>query len=124
MSRVVLSKAAFLASANDRKREDVSMPEFGDGAVIPVWAMTARERTTFERQFATSNGKTVDARLQEFRERLLVASCRTDDGQPMFTLEDVAAIGSKDAAIVERLVNAAQRLSGFTQQDIEATVGN
>jgi len=42
----------------------------------------------------------------------------------MFTLEDVAAIGSKDAAIVERLVNAAQRLSGFTQQDIEATVGN
>jgi hypothetical protein len=124
MSRVVLSKAAFLASANDRKREDVPMPEFGDGAVIPVWAMTARERTTFERQFATSNGKTVDARLQEFRERLLVASCRTDDGQPMFTLEDVAAIGSKDAAIVERLVNAAQRLSGFTQQDIEATVGN
>lgn len=124
MSRVVLSKAAFLTSANDRKREDVPMPEFGDGAVIPVWAMTARERTTFERQFATSNGKTVDARLQEFRERLLVASCRTDDGQPMFTLEDVAAIGSKDAAIVERLVNAAQRLSGFTQQDIEATVGN
>ena len=42
MSRVVLSKAAFLASANDRKREDVPMPEFGDGAVIPVWAMTAR----------------------------------------------------------------------------------
>jgi hypothetical protein len=124
MSRVVLSKAAFLASVNERKREDVPMPEFGDGAVIPVWAMTARERTTFERQFATSNGKTVDARLQEFRERLLVASCRTDDGQPMFTLEDVAAIGSKDAAIVERLVNAAQRLSGFTQQDIEATVGN
>jgi len=124
MSRVVLSKAAFLTLANDRKREDVPMPEFGEGAVIPVWAMTARERTTFERQFATSNGKTVDARLQEFRERLLVASCRTDDGQPMFTLEDVAAIGSKDAAIVERLVNAAQRLSGFTQQDIEATVGN
>ena len=124
MSRVVLCKAAFLTSANDRKREDVPMPEFGEGAVIPVWAMTARERTAFERQFATSNGKTVDARLQEFRERLLVASCRTDDGQPMFTLEDVAAIGSKDAAIVERLVNAAQRLSGFTQQDIEATVGN
>ena len=49
MSRVVLSKTAFLSTANDRKREDVPMPEFGEGAVIPVWAMTARERTAFER---------------------------------------------------------------------------
>ena len=124
MSRVVLSKTAFLSTANDRKREDVPMPEFGEGAVIPVWAMTARERTAFERQFANANGKTVDARVQEFRERLLVACCRNDDGSPMFTADDVQALGGKDAAVIERLVNAAQRLSGFTQQDIEQTVGN
>jgi len=53
-----------------------------------------------------------------------VACCRGDDGAPIFTIDDVAAIGSKRADVLERIVNAAQRLSGMSKADIEETVGN
>lgn len=100
------------------------MPELGEGLVIVVVGMTAKERTAFERQFATKDGKTIDARMNEFRERLVVACCRDDDGSPLFQPEDVTALGGKRADVLERIVNACQRLSGFTKEDIEATVGN
>ena len=124
--RQILNRDMFLAAsqATEIVREDVPLPEFGEGAVIPVWGMTAGERTRFERQFATRDGKSIEARVQEFRERLLVACCRDDAGIPIFKAEDVQALGRKRADIVERIVNVAQRLSGFTQQDIEQTVGN
>lgn len=123
MTRLVVDRAAFLA-LDDRAREDVPVPELGTGAVMPVWGMTARERTAFERQFANKQGQTIEARMSEFRERLVLACCKTDDGQPIFLAEDVAALGRKRADVVERLVNAAQRLSGFTKEDIQETVGN
>jgi hypothetical protein len=124
MTRLVIDRAGFLAGLSEKPREDVPIPELQAGAVIPVWGMTARERTAFEKQFAGKNGNTIDARVQEFRERLVVACCKDDAGQPIFLPEDVSAIGSKRADVLERIVNAAQRLSGFTKEDIEATVGN
>jgi hypothetical protein len=124
MSRFVIDRALFLTSGNDRKREDVSLPEFGEGAVIPVWGMTARERSVFEKSFVGKSGQTIDGRVQEFRERLVVACCRNDDGSQIFTAEDVSALGAKNADIVERIVNVCQRLSGMTKEDVEETAKN
>ena len=124
MNRLVIDRGAFLAGLSDRPKEDVPIPELQAGAVIPVWGMTARERTAFEKTFAGKNGQTIDARVQEFRERLVVACCKDDNGQAIFLPEDVQAIGQKRADVLERIVNVEQRLSGFTREDIEATVGN
>ena len=124
MSRQVIGREAFLNGLSDTPKEDVPVPELGDGCVVPVWGMTAGERTRFERGFTSKSGATIDARIQEFRERLVVACCRGDDGAPIFTIDDVAAIGSKRADVLERIVNAAQRLSGMSKADIEETVGN
>ena len=55
---------------------------------------------------------------------LVLACCKDDAGQPIFKPDDVEALGKKQAAILERIVNVCQRLSGFTQADIDATVGN
>jgi len=124
MSRTAISRAVFLQGINERPKEDVPLPELGEGLVILVVGMTAKERTAFERQFATKDGKTIDARMSEFRERLVVACCRNDDGSPLFQSEDVIALGGKRADVLERIVNVCQRLSGFSKEDIEATVGN
>ena len=49
MSRSVATADQFLTSpAMDRQKEDVDVPELGDGVVIPIWGMTPRERTTWE----------------------------------------------------------------------------
>jgi len=91
--------------------------------VIPVWGMTALERTRFEQSMQGKSGP-VAARVLEIRERLVVACCKSDDGVPLFTAADVQAIGQQRADVVERIVNAAQRLSGFTTADIETTAKN
>jgi hypothetical protein len=124
MTRTVIDRAAFINGLQDRPREDVPLPELGEGAVVPVWGMTAGERTRFERSFTNKAGATVDARIQEFRERLVVACCRDDSGQPIFTSEDIATLATKRADVLERIVNVAQRLSGMSKTDIEETVGN
>jgi hypothetical protein len=54
----------------------------------------------------------------------VVACCKSDDGVPLFTTADVQAIGQQRADVVERIVNAAQRLSGFSSADIETTAKN
>jgi len=121
--RVVIDRAAFLQDASV-PREDVPVPELGSGCVVPVWGMTAGERTRFEQSMLDGNGKQSKTRLLEIRQRLVVATCRTDEGAPIFTVEDVAALGQKRADIIERIVNVAQRLSGFSNADLESVAKN
>ena len=97
--------------------EEVPCPEFGEGAAVAVRGMTVRERSTFEKQFLSKKGERVDGRVQEFRERLLVACCRDASGAMLFTLPDVRMIGEQNPAVVERIVGAARRLSGMTEDD-------
>ena len=124
MSRTVIDRATFITAAPARRKEDVPLPEYGDGCVIPVWGMTARERTEFEKSFTGKSGKTLDDRVKEFRERLVLACCKSDDGVAIFTPEDVAALGNTRADVLERIVNKCQELSGMTNADIEDTVKN
>ena len=123
-NRTVIDRNSFFANAQSVPREDVPLPEFGEGVVIPVWGMTARERTNFEKSFTNKTGKTIEERIREFRERLVMTCCRDDAGSVLFTQDDLSAIGSKRADVLERIVNAAQRLSGMTKEDIEDTVKN
>jgi len=122
MTRTILDPQAFRTPLQ-MPREDVALPEFGEGVVVPVWGMTAGERTRFEQAMQGKSGP-VAARVAEIRERLVVACCKNDDGVPLFSLQDVQAISQQRADVVERIVNVAQRLSGFTAADIEATAKN
>jgi len=98
--------------------EEVPCPEYGPGAAVAVQGMTVRERSAFEQTFLSKkSGERVDSRVQEFRERLLVACCKDASGAPMFTLADVRQIGSLNPSVVERLVAASRRLSGMADED-------
>lgn len=124
MTRQVVSREAFLNGLKQIPREDVPLPELGNGTVIPVWGMSALDRTRYEKSFAGKSGKTIDARIEQFRQRLVVACCRNDDGTPIFTEADVAELGRHRADVFERIVNVCQRLSGMTNSDIEDTIKN
>lgn len=124
MTRQVVSREQFLNGLKQIPREDVPLPELGNGTVIPVWGMSALDRTRYEKSFSGKSGKTIDARIEQFRQRLVVACCRNDDGTPIFTESDVAELGRHRADVFERIVNVCQRLSGMTNADIEDTVKN
>ena len=125
MTRVVVTADEFLKSpALERPKEDVPVPELGNGAVIPVWGMTPRERTEFEDRMGRGSKTLAAKRKAEIRERYVVECCRNDDGTPIFTQEQIEQLGQRSAIVVERLVDVALRLSGVTGQDVERLAKN
>lgn len=120
MTREVVTAERFLTDpALGRQVEDVPVPELGNGAVVPVWGMTPRERTEFEDRLSRNKkGKA------SIRERWVVECCRNDDGTKIFNPTQIEQLGQRSAVVVERLVNAALRLSGVTGEDLEKLVKN
>lgn len=102
-------------------RERVDLPEFGPDKHCIVWGFNAKERTDFELSLQTSKGK---LNLKQVRERLIVACVRDEQGNKLFTADDIEAIGEQSSQVVQRIFNVAMRLSGFSDSDVEKLAGN
>lgn len=112
-----------LQAAPKPKPVDVELPEIGEGVVVPVWPMTAREWTAFQSEQQGPDGKP-NANAKLVRERLVARCCRNDDGTPIFTRGHFDLLGNAHAAIVERIVNKALELSGVRETDIKTIEKN
>ncbi len=112
-----------IMQADDLRTETVAVPEWG-GEVI-VKALTGRERDRFEASIAGERqGKRVKLDLENIRARF-VAACVVDEaGQPLFYPSDVALLGEKSAAALQRVFEVGQRLSGLSDDDVEELAGN
>lgn len=111
-----LTRDAILA-APDLPLEVVEVPEWG-GSIL-VRGMTGTERDAFERESIARKGKSVEVNLENLRARLLARTIVDDNGSRLFTDSDIALLGSKSAAALDRVFAAAQRLSGIGQDDVE-----
>lgn len=118
-----VATASQLKAASRPKPKDVPVPELGEGVVVPVWPMTALEWTQFQLEQQGKDGKP-NAKAKQVRQRLVIRCCRDDDGQPLFTADDIDAIGTLHAGIVERLVDAALEVSGLKAPDLETAAKN
>lgn len=106
---MVLTKAAILAAADIQTRE-VCVPEWG-GSVM-VRGLDGAGRDKYDSQIIGEDGK---ADLANARASLVAMSVVDEDGKLLFTADDVAALGAKSAAALERVVSVAQELSGLVE---------
>ena len=111
----MLSKKDILKS-NDLELECVEIPEWG-GHVF-VRGLTARERDEFE----ISIGESLNQ--DNLRARLVVLGACDEEGERLFNTKDAHALGKKNAAAVDRLFDAIQRLSAMTPDALETIEGN
>ena len=123
--RVIPTAEQFLASPElAQAKKDVPVPELGGGMVIPVWGMTPRERSAWEDKQTQLNEKQRAKHKLQVRERILVECCRNDEGVQLFTVDQIEQLGKRRGDVIERLVNVALDLSGFSEQDIEKIAKN
>lgn len=116
-----LSKASIL-TAQDRTFEDVHVPEWG--GTVRVQALNGKERDALEASMIVGKGKNASVNLQNLRAKLVARAIVDENGNRIFDDADVAALSEKSAAALNRVYEAAQRLSGITNDDVEELVKN
>ena len=116
-----LTRDAILAAAA-LKTEEVDVPEWG--GVVLVRELRGRERDEWEASLAVQRGKQMVPDVANMRAKLVARSIVGGDGEPVFTQQDVAALGELSAAALDRVFEVASRLSGLDEKDLEAASGN
>lgn len=113
----LLSKNDIL-SADDRKTKLVPVPEWGGDVLVRT--LSGRERDEFEASTVKTNKGKQEQNFDNFRARF-VALCVVDEqGNRLFaTRQEVAMLGNKSVAALQRVFNAAQELNGMTEADVE-----
>jgi hypothetical protein len=111
LGRDAILKAAAL------KTEDVPVPEWG-GSVL-VRELRGRERDEWEASLAVQRGRQMVPDVANMRAKLAARTIVDADGEPLFTQQDVAALGELSAAALDRVFEVASRLSGLNPADVE-----
>ena len=116
-----------ILGAQDIRTEDVLVPEWG--GTVKVRGMTGTQRNAFEKSItrekpagnrtARRTGQTTTEIIAEEVKTRLVAWCVVDEhGTRVFHDDDLQALNEKSASALEKIVDAAMRLSGMDEEDV------
>jgi len=126
-----LATKAGIIAVDDLQHEYVAVPEWN--MRVLVWGLTATEREAWElstmkvvdqEDVDNVRKKTYEAEMEDFRLKLLVRCIRDEAGERIFGDDEIAALGAKNAAVIERLHDVARRLSGITDKDVDELAKN
>lgn len=110
-------KAAIFATIGAAIAEPVAVPEFGDNLKLKVSVMTVAERANFDEAYRLIKES---ERAINFRPLLLVFTVKDENGQPVFSVDDVEEIKQLNSLAVVRLSDVALRLNKMLKDDVEA----
>ena len=118
----LLDRKSILEAADVGWRE-VDVPEWGGS--VRVRAMTGAERDAFEASVIEVD----EQGLRQFdqrdvRAKLAALTIVDESGQRLFSEQDVRLLSAKSAKALDRVYDAATKLSGMTKKDREALEGN
>ena len=123
---MLLTKQAIL-SAEDRKFEEVNVPEWG--GVVRLATMDGKARDEYDaemfRRIKRSPDEKVVSMGTEGLSRILLVACAVDEnGDRLFTEADFEALSKKAGHVVERLFKIAAKLNGLDERSEEDALGN
>jgi len=107
-----------IVQVKDVKVEAVHVPEWG--GTVYVRSISAAERGLIEEaaaKFKESKGK--DSFARTFTVKFASLALCDKDGERLFDDKDLSLLQQKNAAAISRIAEAAQRLSGFSKEDME-----
>lgn len=112
----LLSRDAILG-ADDRQYDEVDCPEWGGS--VRVRSISGAERDRYEESLIQQRGNSRQMNMRNARAKL-VALCVVDEqGNRLFSDQDVNALGRKNAKPLDRLWDACRKLSGLSDDDVE-----
>ncbi len=104
---------------DDLKSEIVDVPEWGGNVRVCTMSGFARDR--FEAGITGKNGGT---NMSNIRAKLAAATIVDEDGKLLFDEADIAKLGNKSCAALDRVFAAAQRLNLISNSDVDELAKN
>lgn len=104
--------------------ERVAVPEWGGDVFVRT--LTCKERDDFEARCAPRivDGKERPGDLKNLRGRQAALVLCDEKGKRLFTDDDAGQLGDMSVKAVERVLEAARRLNGLTDESVEEAKGN
>ena len=109
------------------EKAEVDVSEWGppgERTTVFVREMSARERDHYEASLVTGKGKKTEVNLKDMRAKLAVYTCCDENGQLIFTQEDIQWLTARPVKVLDRICNAAKKINGLDDEDEEDTVKN
>ena len=112
-----------ILQASDVVYEEVPVPEWG-GKVM-VRSLSGTERDRIEATIVQATGRKQSMNLQNVRAKFIAWSIvDPETHRRLFTDSDIAQLGEKSAAALQRVFNVVQRLAGLSEEDLEEMTKN
>ena len=121
---MALLSRAQIDGADDRKWEDVDVPEWG--GQVRLLGLSGTARNAYEKSLVRlgPNGSVQQVNLENATARL-VSMCLVDENfERLYDDKEIVELGRKNGAVLQRLHEASQRLSGLGKKAVEAAEGN
>lgn len=120
---MALLNKAQISAADDRKWEDVDVPEWG--GQVRVLGMSGTERNAYQSSLVVlgPNGSVQRMNMADQLAKLVAKSLVGEDFERLYSDKEIKELGKKNGAVLERIGKVAQRLSGLRQEDVEAAAG-
>lgn len=104
-----------ILSVKDRPIEEIEVPEWGGS--VGIRTISGAERDRWEATFTKDPGANGRASL--------AALCIVgDDGERLFSAEDLAALGAKSGIALDRIFDECLRINKLRKADAEAAAKN
>lgn len=103
----LLTKEAIL-SADDRKFEDVAVPEWGGSVRVATIPAIEQDRWTAE------SAESGEAKRETYRIQYVALCCVDEAGNRLFSQKHVEALGMKSSKAIGRVFDVAARLNGLS----------
>lgn len=113
-----------ILQAQDRSYKDVKCPEWGGS--VRIQSLSGAERDAFEEAILGQKNRDGSREVvtKNLRAKLVAMSAVDKDGNRLFSMDDVMVLGEKNAAPLDRLFSAAQKLSGISKDDVDELTKN
>jgi len=114
----LLDKQAIL-DAHDIVIEEVEVLEWG--GAVRVRTLSGKARDEFEQSLRTGGG---DLNMANVRAKMATLTIVDANGDLIFTFAEAQKLGERSARALDRVFMVAQRLAGFSKQDLAELTEN
>jgi len=106
-----------IVEAEDTEYEVVACPEWGGD--VRLKSIRGKQRDEYEQSLIMERGGSRSVNLRNARAKLIVLCAVDGEGRMLFTPDDLAALGRKNARPLDRLFEACQKLTGLSGDDVD-----